>query len=139
MREFVQEVESTLEVMRNLTQTIREILKHLYRGEPIETEPLDTLFETFYELEVKALQLHRAWVIEPYLLTGELKYETVEEITLKIRDFMKEYEKVVMEFTKASVGEKINMLKSLTQSINKYTNEIEALLMKLEEEVREEM
>jgi hypothetical protein len=138
MREFVQEVESVLEVMRNLTQTIREILKYLYRGEQIETEPLDTLFETFYELEAKTLQLHRIWVIEPYLLTGELKYETIEEIVLKIRDFVKEYEKVTMKFTRASREEKINMLKSLTQSINRYTNEIETLLTKLEEEVREE-
>jgi Na+/phosphate symporter len=138
MREFIQEVESLLEVMRNLTQNIREIVKYLYRGEPIETEPLDTLFETFYKLEVKALQLHRIWVIEPYLLTGELKYETAQEIILKIRDFVKEYEKVIMEFTRASDDEKIKMLKSLTQSINKYTSEIEALLIKLEEEVREE-
>jgi Na+/phosphate symporter len=138
MREFVQEVESLLEVMRNLTQTIREIVKYLYRGEPIETEPLDTLFETFYKLEAKALQIHRIWVIEPYMLTGELKYETVQEIILKIRDFVKEYEKVIMEFTRASDDEKIKMLKSLTQSINKYTSEIEALLIKLEEEVREE-
>ncbi len=138
MREFVQEVESILEGLRNLIPVIRTIIKYNIVLEPPPSELLDTLFETYYNLATKVTELHKRFVIEPYLLSGEPPHPMLEEIILALQDLTKEYEKVITKYPRSLRDERIDMLKSLASSINKHTDEIETLLTKLGEEVREE-
>lgn len=138
MREFVEEVETLLEELRNTTWVIREIISSIKKGETPDPEWLDHFIEMYNKLAVKTIDLHRTWVTEPYLLSGEIKYESVEEITIKLIELKNEYEKVVMKYPRADNREKVEMLRSLINTINKHASEIETLLTKLEEEVREE-
>ncbi len=137
MREFVEEVETLLEELRNTTWVIRKIINSITKGETPDPDLLDHFFNMYNILVAKSAEIHRTWVAEPFILTGELKYESVEEITIKLIELSKEYEKVVVKYPRADDRERVELLKSLTNTINKYTSEIETLFTKLEEEVRE--
>jgi hypothetical protein len=145
LRYFVPQVESILSNLENLKlvlmDLITQIRRHLRTGMEIDKDLLETLFDTYYQLAIKVQALHREWVIEPYITSGippETPPETiVEEIVLKLFEFTKEYEKVVMKFNKASDDEKIDMLKSLISSIKKYEKEISDLITDLEIAVSE--
>jgi hypothetical protein len=137
MREFVEEVETLLEELRNTTWVIRKIIGSIKKGETPDPDLLDHFFNMYNKLVAKSAEIHRIWVAEPYLLTGEPTYETVEEIAIKLIELSKEYEKVVVRYPRADDRERVEMLRSLIDTINKYTSEIETLFTKLEEEVRE--
>ena len=138
-RYFVPQVESILSDLEDLKLTLMDLITQIRRrartGIEIDKNLLDALFDTYYTLLIKVQTLHRQWVIEPYIATGippETPPETiVEEIVLKLFEFTKEYEKVVMKFNRASDDEKIDMLKSLTSSIKKYEKEINDLITDL--------
>jgi hypothetical protein len=145
LRYFVPEVEAIIGNLVNLKPVIKELIKQIKNysrtGTPIDEELLETLFNTYYQLAMKVSELHKRWVIDPFVVSGEPPHgvieETTEEIIIKLFDFTKEYEKVIMKFARAPDDEKINMLKSLMSSIDKYRNEIDALITKLEEAVIE--
>ncbi len=145
LRYFVPEVESIIGNLVNLKPIIKELIKQIKEysrtGMQIDEELLETLFNTYYQLAMKVSELHKYWVINPFIVSGEppsgVIEETTEEIILKLFDFTKEYEKVIMKFTRAPNDEKINMLKSLMSSIDKYTKEIDTLITKIEEAVIE--
>jgi hypothetical protein len=138
MREFVEEVETLLEELRNTTWIIRKIIGSIKKGETPDPDILDHFFDMYIKLATKSTEIHRAFVINPYLITGEPTYETLEEIAIKLIELSKEYEKAVTKYPRAEDKEKIELLRSLLNAINKYTSEIETLFTKLEEEVRTE-
>jgi hypothetical protein len=107
-------------------------------GETPDPEVLDDFFNMYIKLMTKSAEIHRIWVIEPFTATGEPTYESIEEITIKLIELSKEYEKAVTKYPRAEDREKIELLRSLLNAINKYTSEIETLFTKLEEEVRTE-
>jgi hypothetical protein len=139
LRYFVPQLESILSNLENLRLALMDLITQIRRrartGIEIDKNLLDTLFDTYYILLIKVQALHRQWVIEPYIARGippETPPETiVEEIVLKLFEFTKEYEKVVMKFNRASDDEKIDMLKSLISSIKKYEKEISDLITDL--------
>jgi hypothetical protein len=138
VREFVEEVETLLEELRNTTWVIRKIINDIRKGETPDPDLLDHFFNMYNKLAIKSAEIHRTWVANPYLLTGKPTYESVEEIAIKLIELSKEYEKVIIKYSRADDREKVELLKSLVNTINKYTSEIETLFTKLEEEVREE-
>jgi CRISPR/Cas system-associated exonuclease Cas4 (RecB family) len=137
VREFVGEIETLLDELRNVTWVIRKMIGSIKKGETPEPELLDHFFNMYNKLVTKSTEIHKIWVIEPYLLTGEPTYESVEEIAIKLIELKNEYEKVVIKYPKADDREKVEMLRLLINAINKYATEIETLLTKLEEEARE--
>ena len=145
LRYFVPEVESIIASLVNLKTVIKELIRQIKEysrtGMQIDEELLETLFNTYYQIAIKASELHKQYVINPFILSGEppqgIIEETTEEIIIKLLDFNKEYEKVIKKFARATEDEKIGMLKSLISSIDKYTKEIDRLITKLEEAVVE--
>jgi len=136
MRGFVEEVETLLEELRNITWVLWRMIDNMTRGWAPDPDLVDHFYNFYAKLVTKTIQIHREFVVELYLAESE-PYQSVEEITLKLFELSKEYEKAVIKYPRAEDKEKIELLRSLINTINKYTSEIETIFTKLEEEVRE--
>jgi 3-dehydroquinate dehydratase len=132
---FAEEVEEIINMLREATQVIRRMIDSLRKGETPDFNTLDEFFITYYNLVSMTAKFHKTWVISPYLFVGKPTYETIEEIAIKFIELTKEYEKVVTKYPRTDDMEKIELLKTLASTINKYISEIETLLIKLEEEI----
>jgi archaellum component FlaC len=130
---FVETVLEELERLENTMKTIKAII--LQRK--IEAEDLQAILETYEILTITALDLRRA-VIETLtfareeILPPEIG-ELLDEISIKLFDLSKEYEKILRRFPRTTDEEKIELLKELATTIKKYKEEIETLLEKLRE------
>jgi RNA-binding protein YhbY len=129
-------IETVLEELERLENTMKTI-KAIIRQRKIETEDLQAILETYEILTITALDLRRA-VIETLTFAREEVLppevgELLDEISIKLFDLSKEYEKILRRFPRATDEEKIELLKELATTIKKYKEEIETLLEKLRE------
>lgn len=137
MRGFVGEIESLLDELREIRGVLWRMIDEMEKGWAPDPELLDHFYDFYAKLVTKTAQIHREFVIEPYL-AGSEPYRSVEEIVSKLFELSKKYEKAIIEYAKAEDKEKVRLLKALSSTIKKYIDEIETLLEKLEEEVKEE-
>ncbi len=137
MRGFVEEIVLLLDELRNITWVLWRMIDDMTQGWAPDPDLVDHFYNFYAKLVTKKTQIHREFVVELYLAESE-PYEAVEEITMKLFELSKEYEKAIINYAKAEHKEKIEILKKLSSTIKKYIDEIETLLIKLEEEVRAE-
>jgi hypothetical protein len=132
---FAEEIEETLYLLREATQTIERMIDSLRRGETPDFNTLSDFFSIYDGLVSRTIELHRTWVIGPFLFFGKPTLEPIEEIVTKLLELTKEYEKVTIRYPRIDDIERILLLRRLILAINKYTTEIETILKKHEKQL----
>jgi len=88
---FVTEVESIITSLVNLKTVIKELIRQIKEysrtGMQIDEELLETLFNTYYQIAIKASELHKQYVINPFILSGEPPQGMLEAIhAMELKD-----------------------------------------------------